>query len=150
MASMSRLDVMQHALDAQRKDERRKESEALHQATRSAGSRLTTARLPYPHVRSIPIKLPLQAVVAPTLQAAVFVLLVLEGGGEQETYLKPTDAHAHALHGYSTPSKFVFQTSRRRTSLALYDLYPISEVRACNQTGHLSSLCLGACAWGVA
>ena len=28
---MSRLDVMQHALDEQRKDERRKESEALHQ-----------------------------------------------------------------------------------------------------------------------
>jgi len=41
MASMSRLDVMQHALDAQRKDERRKESEALHQV-----GRLTTARLP--------------------------------------------------------------------------------------------------------
>ena len=31
MALMSRLDVMQHALDEQRKDERRKESEALHQ-----------------------------------------------------------------------------------------------------------------------
>ena len=31
MALMSRLDVIQHALDAQRKDERRKESEALHQ-----------------------------------------------------------------------------------------------------------------------
>ena len=31
MALMSRLDVMQHALDAQRKDEQRKESEALHQ-----------------------------------------------------------------------------------------------------------------------
>ena len=31
MALMSRLDVMQHALNAQRKDEQRKESEALHQ-----------------------------------------------------------------------------------------------------------------------
>ena len=31
MTLMSRLDVMQHALDEQRKDERRKESEALHQ-----------------------------------------------------------------------------------------------------------------------
>ena len=31
MAFMSRLDVMQHALDEQRKDELRKESEALHQ-----------------------------------------------------------------------------------------------------------------------
>ena len=41
MALVSRLDVMQHALDAQRKDERRKESEALHQIRR-----LTTARLP--------------------------------------------------------------------------------------------------------
>ena len=41
MALMSRLDLMLYALDAQRKDERRKESEALHQIRR-----LTTARLP--------------------------------------------------------------------------------------------------------